>query len=428
MVIVMVKNTRHTSRWYSPTHQGKSNRKNHILLNLILCSLYILPFFVKADVKINEFSPESSPQTVELYNNASESADISGWYIDDDGGSSNYFTIPPKALLYPQSCLVISSNLNLNKSTPDSIRLFDSSFPPASSSAHLIDVYSYKGSPGQDYSYGRNPDGQENWLIISSSFGKYNTNNQNCIITPTTLPSHIPTNVPTPSPSHTPTSIPESYDNILISEVMVYPDSTEQEWIEFYNNNEFEVVLENWFIDDTENSGSALKTINLIIPPYSFAAYDLTSPMFNNDGDSVRLLDYYKLQKDGFEYGASRQNTTYSRVSWTSDSFCETSASKYGENNACLYPTKQPYINYSSSTPRLLNQFISPYHHSQDAFSTEHKKTTSYSPSVLGTTTHTTHQNITPNSLSPLPHLSFLSMSYTILTIASILIKIKNAF
>jgi len=44
-------------------------------------------------------------QSVELYNTASSSADISSWYIDDAGGTT-YFTIPPYTIIPPLSCMV----------------------------------------------------------------------------------------------------------------------------------------------------------------------------------------------------------------------------------------------------------------------------------------------------------------------------------
>ena len=62
----------------------------YILFSIL--SLFLVPS-VFADVRINEFLIEPEPQTIELINTGSESADISGWYIDDSAGTT-YFTIP----------------------------------------------------------------------------------------------------------------------------------------------------------------------------------------------------------------------------------------------------------------------------------------------------------------------------------------------
>ena len=174
---------------------------------LVVCVIFILlyPVFGEQNIKINEFAIDLNPQQVELINTSSSSADISNWYLDDSGGTT-YYTLPQNTYIYPNSCLVFSSDLNLNKSSPDTIRLFDNTLPPTATNASLIDSYAYKSSPGTGKSYLRNPDGENNWIAGVSTLGQYNLTGQNCVITPTLTPTPSPT--PTPIPKHHSISYP----------------------------------------------------------------------------------------------------------------------------------------------------------------------------------------------------------------------------
>ena len=101
----------------------------------LLCAIYIIlaPFVFgqSSTIKINEFLIEPTPQIVELLNTGTEIVDLSNWYIDDNGGTT-YFTIPTGTQLYPNACVSFSGSINLNRTTVDSVRLFDSTASPTS--------------------------------------------------------------------------------------------------------------------------------------------------------------------------------------------------------------------------------------------------------------------------------------------------------
>lgn len=179
---------------------------------------------------------------------------------------------------------------------------------------------------------------------------------------PTPTPTPTPTSTPQPTPritaeqpSPTPTSFPSpipsssspalsfiSYDNIYLSEVMVYPQIGEKEWVEIYNDNDYPVFLKNWYLDDLENAGSSPKSFSLEIAGKDYAVLELSSSMFNNDGDNIRLLDFNKILKDSFEYNIGEKGKTFGRVSFDNDEFCLQEPSKGFINNPCLNPTNTP--------------------------------------------------------------------------------------
>lgn len=155
------------------------------------------------------------------------------------------------------------------------------------------------------------------------------------IPTPTATTTPQPSGVPSATPTASPTPISTSYDQIYISEAFVYPDSGLPEWIELYNNNSFSVILSGWYIDDTADSGSLPKSINTTIPPKGYAVVEMTTSLFNNAGDAVRLLDPNKKLKDSFEYTISQKNYSIGRNDISNNNVCIQTPTKSVANLAC---------------------------------------------------------------------------------------------
>jgi len=324
------------------------------LLLLLVLFLIHRPILAQSNILINEFVINSSPQQVELLNITNQEVDISNWFIDDNGGKT-YFTIPPETTIYPQSCLTFSANFYLNQQSADTIRLFDSTAPPTSSSANLIDSYHYSKSPGENVSFFRWPDSDENWATGESTIGLFNQSKINCIITPTLAPTPTPTASPIPplistigqptnssSTDPIPTPTPQSYDHIYLSEAMVNPKTNENEWVELYNDNDYQVDLIGWYLDDQENGGSSPKKFNLSIPAKNYESTDLNSSMFNNDGDSVRLLNQNKIEIDSFSYENTVQGLSWGRKNFSAKDYCLQNSSKNQSNNSCYQQTATP--------------------------------------------------------------------------------------
>ncbi len=401
----------------------------------------------KPQVVINEFLIDPQPQSVELLNIGTESADISNWYIDDAGGTT-YFTIPNGTVLYPNSCSVFSSDFNLNKSSADTVRLFDQTAPPTSLEALLIDSYSYKSSSGSGISFFRTPDSSNNWASGSATVGLFNDSKSSCIITPTQTPTSSPTPSLTPTtyptiiqPSVTPTTtvLPtpttvQTYDNIFISEAMVYPETGEHEWIELYNNNDFPVSLTNWYLDDGENTGSTPRPFTLSIEAKIYNTVELSSSIFNNDTDQVRLLDSSKVQKDSFEYSDPIQGKSLGRIGLESDSFCVQEATKNLLNSSCINPTPQPTkmtssqkISPTTSSIRSINRLIetkpiSPIINNRST--TILQSTHLDQGTVLGAQTKISTSQQKKNLVNLF---AFNSISYSFLSLVSLFLKLKNS-
>lgn len=184
--------------------------KKYIVLT-ILAVFLIFPSEVKANILINEFSSGSSHDDwVELYNTATESADLSGYILSDSGPNSKNLSgsIPSYGFF------VIDFNNYLN--TPiDSVQLYNGT--------NLVDSIPYGGtnqvcSPDETQSVGRYPDGN-NTIERFATPTKGSSNNSVTLApcpTPTPEPTQSPTPTqssspaPSPTPTKTPTPLPKT--------------------------------------------------------------------------------------------------------------------------------------------------------------------------------------------------------------------------
>lgn len=428
-------------------------KKIILYLTILFIYLFFITRVIFADSKvfINEFLIDPLPQQVELINIGSDPVDISGWILDDNGGST-YFEIPQSSIIQPNSCIIFSANLNLNKTTPDIIKLINNSV--------LLDSFSYKASSGSGISYQRLPDGSQDWTTGSANIGFFNAKPEESCLNNDPYPTSTPTDTPTieneltVTPTSTvnitttlqPTLTPlptlqADIINIYINEIMPYPETGLNEWVELYNDNDYSVLLSNWFIDDVENGGSVAKKFSLEIPPKGFKVFNLTSSMFNNDKDSVRLLDSNKNFIDGFEYVDPIQGKTIGRTSITDDYFCNQEPTYEQPNNSCSDPTQTPTKTTSPTrTPTPTKTILiigsislKPSRISQRFVSDTRLKTlvdnqTKKTPikkietgEILGVTTERRGLNM-PQLLS------LTSLSYSLLTIIAVLSKMKSIY
>lgn len=366
---------------------------------------------------INEIYP--APQSgefewIEIYNDESAPLYINNYYLTDLAGNkikwttetidAFSFTLATSSSVLNNSgdTLFIKNNLN-----------------------EIIDIATYSGTLDSFQSTARCPDGGNNWLstIIIT---KNSSNLPACFALTPTSPAvvlteagptitSIPTATPFPLPTRT------SYDNISLSEAMVNPAAGENEWIEIYNGNDFIADLTNWYIDDAENAGSSSKKFSLAIPAKSYKVFNLTSPVFNNDKDSVRLLDFNKTLKDDFEYYTSTTGQTYGRVLFGED-FCLQLPSFEAVNNSCLTPLVLVESNTMPTiTPTKVPSPTKPIAVTVKPikYQTKHESNAAESGEVLGIAEKKTFRN------STVTRLSFLSFSYSLLTILTILFKMK---
>ncbi|MGI8420444.1 MAG: lamin tail domain-containing protein [Candidatus Levyibacteriota bacterium] len=97
---------------------------------------------------------------------------------------------------------------------------------------------------------------------------------------------------------------------IVINEVLVHPSSSHKEWVEFYLPDGTSVTND-WIDDDSDfindDGGSSKKLITAVVAgsDAQHVVFELSSAMFNNDGDTLalfspegQLIDQYHYNKD----------------------------------------------------------------------------------------------------------------------------------
>ncbi|MCL5114133.1 MAG: lamin tail domain-containing protein [Patescibacteria group bacterium] len=170
------------------------------------------------DVVINEFLVDpDADQWVELYNKGTGSIDISGWFIDDSGGSEKY-TIPMGTTIGSLEFKIFESRLfNLNRISSDTIRLLNSS--------SLEDSYPYNTGPGVNKSYGRQTDGASNWVIFDSPTKGSSNNLSTPVPISTPTPTQIPTSTSVPTKKSTPTYKPTPQSSPIDSNIKTIPST-----------------------------------------------------------------------------------------------------------------------------------------------------------------------------------------------------------
>ena len=123
--------------------------------------------------------------------------------------------------------------------------------------------------------------------------------------------------------SSTEIKIPITYaGGVVINEIMPNPEGADEteEWIELYNQNNFEVDLSGWILEDLNGS---TKTYSLPIDAKILANGFLvlsraeTKIMLNNDSDGVKISNPNKEVLDSVSFTSATLGKTYNKFSGT---------------------------------------------------------------------------------------------------------------
>lgn len=176
--------------------------------SLVLICLLSFPGNIFASVYINEFSPASDPESVELYNDSDDTVDISGWSLKDASQK-------PKVLLGsipPHGYFVYTQKSGwLNNTGAENLCLQNSASPSAMVDSVNFGTDDLK-TPASDKCGGRYPDGGS-WLSpLECTLGAPNPAPPTSTPLPPTDTPHptataVPTHTPHP-PSRSPTPKP----------------------------------------------------------------------------------------------------------------------------------------------------------------------------------------------------------------------------
>lgn len=184
-----------------------ANIKKSVLIYIFGFIIFLFTFanHVSAQVVINEFVPDASPEWVEFYNASASAEYLKSYWLDDDVDFESDSGSSVKKLLaglniddIQHPYFEMTSFLN---NGGDSVVLFDPS-------GAVIDQFQYSASPGDGVSVGRSPDGSGSLVVLAAvTKGSANSGPQPTPV-PTSSPTIAPSRTATPTPTLSPTPQP----------------------------------------------------------------------------------------------------------------------------------------------------------------------------------------------------------------------------
>lgn len=173
-----------------------------IISTLVCLFIFLLTSHsVFASVVINEVSPRTSPEWIELYNPDSVPIDLTGWYFKDASGTKKLIA-QPESFLSNTYYLATGYSSWLNNSGLESLYLFDST-------DNMVDSVSFDET-NEDTTVARVPDFTGAWLLDQVSTPLATNVQPSPSITPTPTPDPSPSVSPTPTPTPSPTPLPST--------------------------------------------------------------------------------------------------------------------------------------------------------------------------------------------------------------------------
>jgi hypothetical protein len=238
-------------------------------------------------IVLNEFlAATETPDAgdwIELYNRGSEPVEIAGMYISDDAEDLLRFRIPDGLVLDPGDYRVFDrSELGFGLS-----HLGEKIFLTAADQSRVIDAVNYGEHATPQVSYGRYPDGADEWYVM-------------------------------PAPSKDGPNFVALESSVVINEIMYHPvtENDRDEYIELYNRGTSTVSLTGWQLTKAVRFdfpyGTEIGPGEYLVvakdPDRIQARYDISNVVgpydgvLANDGECIRLRDQYDNVVDTVRY------------------------------------------------------------------------------------------------------------------------------
>jgi hypothetical protein len=270
---------------------------------------------------------------LELYNPGNQELDISGWQIENAKARNEtliistgkiapdgYFLICQKEI---GNCHLIDSKLSLhneyNKNGKLILRdnlgnLIDETpepkskeWPAGSNETKQTMERKNPNFSGSDFS---------NWQTSQKSGGTPNAKNGLVLQLEPQFPEKTPAETEKPLLEQKPITYPS---NVLINEILPSPEGPDEkeEWIEIFNQNNFEVNLSGWKITDTTGKAASYQfPEGTKITALGFLILDrpTTKIILNNDGDGLNLIQPDGRVVDVVSYEKAPLGQSYNRT------------------------------------------------------------------------------------------------------------------
>jgi len=302
----------------------KNNYFLRFMAMAIIIALFTMSNAVQAQLYINEFMASNdgaypgpqgdNPDWIEIYNAGSESVMLGGYYLSDKLDDPGAMYLIPST--YPDSVTVQPGGFILFYANDDTAwSVLNTNFKLSGSGENVglwnpeqevVDQITY-GAQTTDVSYGRYPDGTDNWFFMTNY---------------------------TPGAAN---ESPAAAEVILyINEFMASndnaypgPQGDNPDWIEIYNAGTEAVMLGGYYLSDKLNDPGAMYQIpstypdSVTVEPGGFIVFyandDTAWSVLNTNfklsggGEAIGLWNPEQIILDSITYGAQITDTSYGR-------------------------------------------------------------------------------------------------------------------
>ena len=298
-----------------------------MIFKIFLIILYLfLPFLVQANIIINEIAwigtiTSANNEWIELYNDGETIVNLDGWTLKADDGAPeiNLFgTIPAKGFFLlertdDETAPGISADLIYKGALGndgENLKLYNGS-------GDLIDqIICADAWPAGDNSTKQTMERiTSGWQTSKNAGGTPKiTNSESTEVRPLQA-----TVKPDEEIKYTEARPLYIYPKgIVFNEILASPDGpdAENEWIEIYNENDFEIDLSGWKIQDTAGkSVSYILNKKILGLGYLVFSRPETKITLNNDGDRLNLINPNGETINSIIFNKALLNQSYSKTS-----------------------------------------------------------------------------------------------------------------
>ena len=229
----------------------------------------IQPGFAENIVKINEvmYNPDDeNPEWIEFINVSSDSINIKNWFVSD------VITTPTKNLITSNDVFINSNEIfivardtSFNSAYPNvTVKVFYANFGSFGNTSDGVVIYDFRNGIIDSLFYRSSWGGKKGYSLERISLNELTNDSTNWV-------TSLDINGSTPGTINSINSVP-SYkrDDLVINEIMYDPETTNSEYIEFYNLSSDSVNVGGWKFEDENGNAFSLSETSFVVAPKDY--------------------------------------------------------------------------------------------------------------------------------------------------------------
>lgn len=229
----------------------------------------IEPGFAQNIVKINEvmYNPlDVNPEWVEFINSSSDSINIKNWFISDvlTTPTKNFIT-NDDAFVKANEIFIVAKDTSFNSAHPDNTtKIFYSNFGSLGNTSDGVVIYDFRNGIIDSLFYKSSWGGKKGFSLERISLDLQTNDSTNWV-------TSLDANRSTPGLENSINNVPAYERNdLIINEIMYDPETSNSEYVEFYNLSSDPVNIGGWKFEDENGNVNKLTETSFVIQPQEY--------------------------------------------------------------------------------------------------------------------------------------------------------------